>query len=76
MTSQVKVNLGIAAVSVLSFTAWEYRRIFVILTSTDSSDVYDKAWGFQLIIAGLFHFPIFLLLLGCILYVTTLIVKK
>ena len=39
----------------------EFIAISAFLHSSDPSDVYDKTWGFQLIVFAIFRFPIWLL---------------
>jgi hypothetical protein len=72
MTSSIKASLSVTGVSTLGFAAWEYRRISTFLASPDPSDVYDKTWGFQLIASGIFHLPIFILIVAGALFASAL----
>lgn len=66
MSRQTRIILLTAVVWALACVVSEFLGISAFLRSDDPSDVYDKTWGFQLIVFAIFRFPIWLLGLAAI----------
>ena len=72
MRTGTRINVIVISLSGVAFAAWEWHRISSFLASPDPSDVYDKTWSFQLMVAGIFHVPVFIAAMAAFLFLASL----